>query len=453
MVTTRTALPDLSDTIVALSSAVGSAPRAIVRLSGRRAANVLSSVCPDFAKPGAGNLSSVLLRLPGFHSAIPADVYFFARPRTYTGEDVVEIHTISCLPIVDAFIAECLHADARAAQPGEFTMRAFLSGKLDLTRAEAVLGVIEAADRHELQYALKQLAGGVSEPMRALREDLLNLLADIEAALDFADEDVRFVSADDLLLRLGKGLAVVTLIRKQLEHRALEQRPFRVVLAGRPNAGKSSLFNALVGEDAALVDAEPGTTRDYLERQVEIDGVTLELVDTAGERESADAIEASAQTLAMDQARDADLVVRCIACGDSVGGLEGGEVDSPAVLTLGPTEIAIATKADLGLAPPGLLATSAATGAGLAELRRLLADRVRETGHAALAASLSRCRHHVDRCLDHLRQAHAHVIHEELPELLALEVRLALEELGAMAGAVHTDDLLDRIFSRFCIGK
>src|SRR5262249_3709077 len=156
----------------------------------------------------------------------------------------------------------------------------------DLTRAEAVLGVIEAGDRHELKQALTQLAGGIAEPMSLLREDLLNLLADIEAGLDFTEEGIHFVSADDLLKRLGKGLAYLIRMKQQIDQRASSQRPFRVVLAGKPNAGKSSLFNALIGKDAALVSEEPGTTRDYLTRVIDIDGMTLELVDTAGLREA-----------------------------------------------------------------------------------------------------------------------------------------------------------------------
>ena len=444
MVTTQTKLPDLDDTIVALSSAAGPAVRAIVRLSGRRASAIVRAVCPAFDTLAAGRFLQGALRLPSFHAPIPADVYHFVAPRTYTGQDVVEIHTISCQPIVDELIAVCLDAGARAAQPGEFTMRAFLAGKLDLTRAEAVLGVIEATDRHELKQALTQLAGGMAQPMRELREDLLNLLADVEAGLDFTEENIHFVSADDLLLRLGKGLAYLTLMRRQIEQRALSQRPFRVVLAGQPNAGKSSLFNALVGTDVALVSTEPGTTRDYLQKILDLDGVTLELVDTAGLRETAQPIEASAQALSQQQARAADLVLWCVA---------SDELPSALFDVAGTTPWTIATKADLAPAPAGMLATSVTNGVGLPELRGRLAAAVRRAGHAALAPSLSRCRHHIEACLQNLRNAHAIVIHEELPELLALELRLALEELGAMAGAVYTDDLLDRIFSRFCIGK
>jgi tRNA modification GTPase len=439
-------LPDLNDTIVALSSAAGPGARAIVRLSGRRAASIASQVCPDFdpARSRSGHFISAPLRLPPFYSAISADVYHFVGPRTYTGQDVVEIHLISCAPIIDALIAVCLDAGARSAQPGEFTMRAFLAGKLDLTRAEAVLGVIEAGDRQELTHALTQLAGGIATPIQQLRDDLLNLLADVEAGLDFTEEDIHFISPDDLLKRLANGLAYLTLLQKQIDRRALSQRPFRVVLAGKPNAGKSSLFNALTGAETALVSAKPGTTRDYLVKRVTIDGITLELVDTAGLRESSDAIETDSQSLAREQTRHADMTLWCTGCDDP---------DLARTISHHPHEMHIATKSDFGPAPDGMLATSAVTKQGLAELRRQLAQAVCAAPHAGLAPSLSRCKHHVDACLQHLRNAHAIVIDESMPELLALELRLALDALGAMAGMIYTDDLLDRIFSRFCIGK
>ncbi len=391
------------------------------------------------SKPGEFFQGS--LQLPAFPAPIPADIYSFVAPRTYTGQDVIEIHTISCPPILDVLIAQCLDAGARAAQPGEFTMRAFLAGKLDLTRAEAVLGVIEATDRNELKHALAQLAGGLANPLRELRDDLLNLLADVEAGLDFAEEDIHFISTEVLLKRIAKGLAYLTLMRKQIEQRSLGQRPCRVVLAGKPNAGKSSLFNALVGNAAALVSAEPGTTRDYLEKTINLEGMAVCLIDTAGEGASQDAIDASAQQLGTQQSGQADIVLWCRACDDPL------DAEPP------PNALGIAMKADRAEAPSGWLATSASTGAGIDELRRELARRFRAMGHAALAPSLSRCRHHVDTCLEFLRRAHSLVLHEQMPELLALELRLTLDELGAMVGAVFTDDLLDRIFSRFCIGK
>jgi tRNA modification GTPase len=396
---------------------------------------------------GIRQLRTGAIRLANISSPLPADLYLWPGPRSYTGQDVVELHTVSCPPLVDLVVAACLSAGARAAQPGEFTMRAFLAGKLDLTRAEAVLGVIEAGSRDELKQALDQLAGGVTRPLQELRNDLLDLLADVEAALDFADEKLEFVAQRELLERLTKGLALVTLLRRQLDQRTLGQRAFRVVLAGRPNAGKSSLFNALAGTAVALVSAEPGTTRDYLVCGLDLGGVRVELTDTAGLRAGVNGVEGQAQKLGLEQTRKADLVLLCV---------EGGRAtvqDQELLAGHEPPVVAVATKCDLMTAPADWIATSAVTQAGLRELREFLADQARRQARPALAPSLGRCRHHVEACLEHLRRAHSMALDDDPPELLALELRGGLDELGAMVGAVYTDDLLDRIFSRFCIGK
>lgn len=446
-------VPDPQDTIVALSSASGPGGRGVVRLSGPNALAVTTTLfrTPIPLLPTRRRRYEGTLQLSGVGVPLPADLYVWPAPRTYTGQDLTELHMLSCPPLLDLLISQLLNAGARAAQPGEFTLRAFLAGKLDLTRAEAVLGVIEAGSRDELRQALTQLAGGVTRPLQGLREDLLDLLAEVEAGLDFAEEDIHFVGREDLLHRLAKGLAQVTLLRKQLEQRAVADRPFRVVLAGPPNVGKSSLFNALTGA-TALVSPEPGTTRDYLVRRVLWNGVRIDLVDTAGWREIADAVSApideQAQALGGEQAEQADLVLRCVEAGrpaDAKGSLRH---------TLsGSSIVVVATKCDQASAPSDHLATSALTGEGLDALRNLLAERAWSWSRPALAPSLSRYRHHVEGCLEHLRRAHAVVLHEDPPELLALELRGALDELGEMVGAVYTDDLLDRIFSRFCIGK
>jgi tRNA modification GTPase len=448
-------LPDPQDTIVALASATGPGARAIVRLSGQRALAIAKSVFQGSDDPlsaSSPNPKSQVfyvgeIRLPDLVSALPAELYVWRGPRSYTSQDVVELHTISSPPLIELLVAECLKAGARAAQPGEFTMRAFLAGKLDLTRAEAILGVIEAGNRDDLKHALAQLAGGVSRPLQDLREDLLNLLADIEAGLDFADEDLQFVEKDQLLKRLTAGLALVTLLQRQVNQRAIATKPFRAVLAGRPNAGKSSLFNALAGSAVALVSPEPGTTRDYLVVCLDLGSVSVELVDTAGRRTGVNGVERLAQNLASEQADQADLILLCI---------EGGHAtddELQRIDTRKPPVIGLATKCDLFSAPPEWFATSTVTQEGLAALRGLLAERARGHVRPALAPSLSRCRHHLEQCLDHLRRAHEIVLEDDPAELLALELRGSLDELGAMAGAVYTDDLLDRVFSRFCIGK
>jgi tRNA modification GTPase len=444
-------IPYPEDTIVALSSARGPGGRAIVRLSGPTALRCAATLfrSEETVSTVARRCYSGYLNLTGMHSFLPADLYFWPAPRTYTGQELVELHTLSSPPLVDLLVAQLLGAGARAAQPGEFTLRAFLAGKLDLTRAEAVLGIIEAGNRQELKQALTQLAGGVARPLQGLRDDLLDLLADIEAGLDFAEEDIHFVETTELLHRLAKGLAQLELLRKQLEQRTVGERPFRVVLVGRPNAGKSSLFNALTDNPAALVSPQPGTTRDYLIRHWEYNGAHLELVDTAGWQISAGTIEAQAQELSRQQAEDADLVLLCLPAGKP-----DDEQETCLLHREGfPAVIAVATKCDLASPPPDRLATSAVTGAGIQTLQILLAQSACTHRQPALAPSLSRCRHHVAACLDHLRQAHQTALFEEPADILAVQLRGALDELGEMVGAVYTDDLLDRIFSRFCIGK
>jgi tRNA modification GTPase len=443
-------LPDLQDTIVALSSAPGPGTRAVVRLSGPRAFAVAGGVFAPAAalEPPERGFQEGQVLLPGLHSPLPVDLYTWPGPRTYTGQDLVELHTLSCPPLLDLLITEVLRHGARAAQPGEFTLRAFLAGKLDLTQAEAVLGIIEASGRDELKQALAQLAGGMARPLQALRDDLLDLLAEVEAGLDFAEEDLRFVEPTELLNRLARALAQVTLLQRQLTQRAVGHRPFRVVLVGRPNAGKSSLFNALAGTDAALVSAAPGTTRDYLVHVLKCGDITIELVDTAGWQSANGSIEQQAQGLGREQAEQADLLLWCVeaGAGKEPGSTLPAQTSSPAVAE-------VITKCDLGGSPPGVVATSAVTREGLEQLRAFLVERARAQFRPGLAPSLSRCRHHVEALLEHLRQAHGAVLEEEPAEVLALELRAALDELGEMVGAVYTDDLLDRIFSRFCIGK
>ncbi len=440
---------DLNDTIVAPSSSAGPGARGVVRLSGPDAFRCVASLFAG-AEPLAFNrrrLISGQVRLPGVAAPLPADLYVFPAPASTTGQHVAELHTLGCPPLLELLIAELLRAGARAARPGEFTLRAFLAGKLDLTRAEAVLGVIEAGSRDELKGALAQLAGGVARPLHDLRGDLLDLLADLEAGLDFAEEDLHFVSTDDLLRRIGKGLALMTLLGKQLEQRALGGRPFRVVLAGRPNVGKSSLFNALTG-GTALVSPLPGTTRDYLVRRLTLEGTPIELIDTAGWRQAGDGIEAQALALGGEQAeprRPGPAVRRDGGRHRSrrrgrpatlgAGGAEGGHPVRPGAANMGRRRhqrndrgrAGRPAGGDRGMGPRPIPVRPGAQ---------------REPLPASCGSRPGA-----------LRRAHQMVLFGEAPELVALELRGALDELGEMTGAIHTDDLLDRIFSRFCIGK
>jgi tRNA modification GTPase len=395
---------------------------------------------------------------------LPADLYFWPTPHTYTGQDLAELHTVSSPPLVERLVADLLAAGARAAQPGEFTLRAFLADKKDLTQAEAVLAVIEAGTDADLKLALAQLAGGVTQPLQRLREDLLNLLADVEAALDFADEDIEFVTKPDLLTRVGAGIAHLTNLRRQLDDRSVSGRPVRVAIVGEPNAGKSSLFNALAGADAALVSDEAGTTRDYLTKSIDLGGVPVELIDTAGWQHAGDTIAEQAQRLGREQAGRADVVLWCAPVGGSFD-----KADEARLRVTGAELMQVRTKSDLPGAATvrerlsaqplpdgrgsGEVETSVLTPGGTDALRAALAEKVASLARPPLAPSQSRCRGHVEAAIQALRRAHEHAREDDPPELLALALREALEQIGEMAGTVYTNDLLDRIFSRFCMGK
>jgi tRNA modification GTPase len=452
--------PHPDDTIVALSSAPGPGLRAIVRVSGPRTQAVVGRVfTPSAGEPPAsrGRLAGSL-RLTDVHSLLPADLYLWPGPRSYTGQDLAEIHTLSSPPLVERLIADLIAAGARAAHPGEFTQRAFLAGKLDLTRAEAVLAVIEAGTETDLKQALAQLAGGVAKPLHALREDLLDLLADVEAGLDFVDEDISFVGKTELLTRIAAGLAHLTNLRRQLDDRAVGGRPVRVAIVGEPNAGKSSLFNALAGTPAALTGPRPGTTRDFLTHRLELGGVPVELIDTAGWQHETDTIAEQAQRLGREQARRADVLLWCAPVGSPF------PEETEAVLRPAGAEISRAwTKTDTRHETRDTCETSfvsrvsclvsVVTPGGLDELKTALTGFVTALARPALAPSQSRCRGHVELAFAALRRAHEHALYDDPQELLALALREALAQIGELVGAVYTNDLLDRIFSRFCIGK
>jgi tRNA modification GTPase len=443
VVSTGTRGPILDDTIVALSTAAGPGLRAIVRMSGPKVAPILRAVLPDFhADPILKRqIIATDIALAGVAGRLPVDLFFLRGPTTYTGQDLAELHSISSPPLVELLLSRLLQAGARGASPGEFTIRAFLAGKFDLTRAEAVHAVVEAATPEQLRTALTQLAGGMARPIDQLRTELLDLLAEVEASLDFADEDLLFAESTALLNRLTKAMAQITLVLKQITGRATHDRPVRVVLAGPPNAGKSSLFNVLVGRDAAIVSPQAGTTRDYLEADLTLGDRTVRIVDTAGLGRSSGSLDAEAQALGRQQAEEAEVVLCC----RERGLLGGGD---------GPVEaIRVGTKSDLGPVAHGWLPVSVTTGMGLDALRSVLQERVLALAVDPSAASLARCRGHVEATLEHLRHAHAVVLQQEPAELLALQIRLALDEVGAIVGAVYTDDLLDRIFGKFCIGK
>ncbi len=331
-----------------------------------------------------------------------------------------------------------------------------MAGRLDLTQAEAILGVIDADSQQQLDSALAQLAGGIGRPLRALREQLLDLLAQLEAGLDFVDEDIEFIPAAELAQQLAAAAETIEGIAQQMQSRNEAAQLPRVVLTGLPNVGKSSLLNALANESAAIVSDIAGTTRDFVTRRVKIGQRECLIVDTAG-RNSASAmteVENAAQSLAGQQATAADLVVICLDASRPLAESENEQLhlkhDRPALI--------VWTKCDLPAAcgiEPNLpaICTSSRTGSGLDELRRAI-ERAREpvdSEFGVVAGTADRCRDSLRLAAEALQRARTSAAARE--ELVAAEIRIALDELGRVVGAIYTEDLLDRVFSRFCIGK
>lgn len=413
------------DTIVALSSPPGAGLRAVVRLSGPRA------VAAGGSRPGA---------------------VVFRAPRSYTREDVVEIHLPGSPPLVEALLRDLVEAGARPARPGEFTLRAFLNGRLDLAQAEAVERVISAEDEEERRAALGQLEGGFSRRLRGLEESLLDLVADAEAAIDFADQDIEIVTVEEVRRRAGDVLTELRALRAETASaRVPDGRPTAVLL-GPPNAGKSALFNALTGSDALVTDTA-GTTRDVLEAELDA-GIRVRLFDTAGIQE-AEGVDAEAVRRARGAAGRADVVLFVVDAADWERALPLEPRGRPAILVVNQCDRAPGLEVGRRFHTREVVCTSARTGEGLPALKRVLGDML---GKGEVGGAGARFR--VDfrqRAL--LREAEAALDRAAGTaaglgmEFVALDLRAALDALGGLSGRAIEEDLLDRIFSRFCLGK
>ena len=371
---------------------------------------------------------------------------YFPAPHSYTGEAVLELQGHGGPVVMGMLLSACLDAGARLAEPGEFTRRAFLEGRLDLAQAEAVADLIDASSQEAARSALRSLSGEFSAAIDALRTQLVELRALTEAQLDFPEEELDGVHRDDAARRLLAVQAALDDVLARSRQGSLLRSGVHVVLAGPPNVGKSSLLNRLAGEERAIVTPIPGTTRDALRETIHIDGVAVVVVDTAGLRESADELEKLGIARTQSELERADVVL-------AVHDATAGSHKSPAGAA-GAERIEVYNKVDLrpGFAPPlGAIAVSAKTGQGMTELRTAI---VRAAGWSSTGESVFLAR---ERHLRALAAAKAHLARAAGEkgrwELFAEELRLAHDELSAITGAFTPDDLLGEIFGRFCIGK
>jgi len=449
------------DTIAAIASAPGGAARGVIRVSGPAALECLSSCFEPGQSLALLHRATTLegaIQLGGSLGALPCRAMIWPNQQSYTRQKAIEIHTLGSPPLLEATLETLRKNGARLAQPGEFTMRAFLAGRIDLTQAEAVLGVIDAESSEELGVALSQLAGGLAGPLHSLRDDLLNLLAHLEAGLDFVEDDIEFIAAAELDRQLAQIESQIAAIAQQMRERIAVDTEFRIAIVGWPNVGKSSLLNALGGREAAIVSPTPGATRDYVSVSVKLDGdLRCKFIDTAGaEPNTQDGVSAAAQRQAQEQSADAHLTLLCLDVTRPLNTWEQAELD-----TAQARRLVVLTKADAAspsVSPeiPGAITTSSVSGAGLNQLKTALVDRIaaqRTDESAVVAGTASRCRESLSLATESIARAREATTAGWGEELTAAEIRVALDCLGRVVGAVYNEDVLDRIFSRFCIGK
>ncbi|MFZ5668483.1 MAG: tRNA uridine-5-carboxymethylaminomethyl(34) synthesis GTPase MnmE [Pseudomonadota bacterium] len=441
----------MTDTIFALATAPGRAALAVVRVSGPAAAAALRALAGGLPAPRRAALRR--LADPGGGLIDEGLVLWFPGPASYTGEDCAEFQLHGGLAVVDALVEALAGLGLRLAAPGEFTRRAFENGRLDLAQAEAVADLIDAETTAQARQALDQLGGDLTRRYEAWRGLLIEALAVLEAAVDFPDEDLpEDVAArarpplDDLLSDLREALADADRGRRVREG-------FRIALIGAPNAGKSSLLNTLAGREAAIVTPTPGTTRDVIEVPMVLAGYRVLLADTAGMRETAEAIEAEGVRRARAWAEGADLRLWVVDGADSAGRWR------EATGLAGPGDLLVLTKADLPAGDDAVaaaagrrpLAVSVKSGAGMSALREALEGRVVSALSGAAFPAATRLRH-----AESLRDAAerlARALAQPAPELAAEDVRLAARALERVSGRVNPEAVLDRIFASFCIGK
>ncbi len=432
------------DTIAAIATAPGRSAIGIVRVSGARAAEIARRLLGRMPRPRVATL--VAARDARGELLDEGLALYFPAPHSYTGECGFEFHGHGGPTVLQAVLSACLDAGARLAEPGEFTRRAFLNGKLDLAQAEGVADLIDAASREAARSALRSLQGEFSAAVNVLVAQLVELRALTEAMLDFPDEEVEPLHRDDAIARLGRVRAALEAVLAKSRQGSLLRSGIHVVLAGRPNVGKSSLLNRLAGEERAIVTPIAGTTRDALREAIQIEGVPLVIIDTAGLRSSSDPVERLGIERTQRELERADIVIVIFEAGEAHAPLE----EVPAGTAL----IEVYNKVDLapGFVPPGGgLAISAKTGAGLDELKRAI---LQAAGWSATGESVFLAR---ERHLRALQRAAAHLEaaarEPQRWELFAEELRLAQTALAAITGEFTADDLLGEIFGRFCIGK
>ncbi len=449
--------PDYThDTIVAAATPPGIGGIGVIRISGADVPALARSLLGELPPPRVASVAK--FRDANGNAVDTGLALYFPEPGSFTGEAVLELHGHGG-PVVMALIIEIVVAlGARHAEPGEFSKRAFLNNKIDLAQAEAIADLIGSGTAQAARAALRSLTGAFSDAIDKLQEQLVKLRLHVEAAIDFPEEEIDFLSDAQLRTRIDDCGATFNALNEEARAGRVLRDGYRVIIVGQPNAGKSSLLNLLSGQEAAIVTEVAGTTRDILREQINIDGLLVELIDTAGLRDNPDQIEAEGIRRARAAIRNADAVLWIQDVsekrGESLTALAGEFPDSVPVVTVRNKIDLTGDKAGLQDDKPLAINMSAKTGAGLDSLRRQIRKLAgyKDLGEGAFTAR----RRHIDaltRANEHFRTGCKALEESKAGELLAEELRLAHEALGEITGSFTSDDLLGKIFSEFCIGK
>ncbi len=448
-----------NETIVAISTPPGRGGIGIVRLSGPHAlpiANTLLTLQNPLAHAQARFAE---IYDPEAKSKLDeAIATYFAKPKSYTGEDLVEIAAHGSPVILELLVRLALQQGARLARPGEFTERAFLSGRIDLTQAEAVRDLIESQTLYQARTAAEQMGGALSRRIRPIKQLLVELIAVLEAGIDFAEDDVDLMPNAEIVTRIDTISADLEKLERSFEHGRIVHAGLTMAIVGRPNVGKSSLFNRLVERERAIVTAMPGTTRDLVTERVSLGGIPIELVDTAGLREAADEAESIGIQKSRETLADADVVLVVLEAGIPLREDEAKMIESLA----GRRALIVRNKVDLSFedvakedSPVAIVATSALTGQGIDELRNTLREMIRTPSGESESGILTNLRQHeaVTAALAGLAAAKEGAGNSIPHEMVLLDLYSALRQLDGLTGETTADDVLNRIFSTFCIGK
>ncbi len=448
--------PGLDDPIFALATPFAPSALAVVRVSGAGSLGLLAAVLRD--RPAlAGAPGRTVRRAVVVDGAEPVDevlVAVYRGPHSYTGEDGAEISCHGSLPVIRRILSLLARSGFRAAGPGEFTQRAFLNGRMDLTRAEAVNEIVRARTDRARALALQRLSGAIQRKIEEVRDDLIGVQAALEASLDYPDED-HGASVDTAVL--DRSAAALAALARTCARGRIYQEGVAVALAGATNAGKSSLFNQLLRQDRAIVSEVHGTTRDWLEAGLDVEGIPVRLFDTAGSRDPGDALEREGQRRTAEVLRGADLVVWIVDAG--LGLLPADRAGMEAAAERGARQLGAWNKVDLAGAlpcPDGFVPVSALTGTGIERLESAMAAALlagtADPGDGPMLDS-ERQRGLLDRALEALARFRVD-LERGLPlDILAVGLRESLDALGGITGGVTSADVLERLFSTFCVGK